>query len=1367
MRKTIFTFMLIFSSLLLVQAQKAVSFDLLGKSNSIKKTNANNDGLAINVSTSKFALLQTNTAKGSFVNLTGTKLLKVFTKGLPNLPVYSKLIEVPIDADVQVKIVSFDEEIIDLNKKGITAKIIPAQASERKTPNHDDFSINDAVYNKNAFYKQGEIAVYEERGQKRAARIGRIEIRPFSYNPVKNLLKVYKNIKIEITFSGANHSATKDLKIKLGNGTVSPSGSFLHRLDYGVKSFMSQAPYTYVIVADRSYQTALQDFVHWKTQKGFNVIEAYTDDTNVGNSVASIKAYCQNLYNSPSVGYNPLSYILVVGDINVIPATQHTEVENDPFSDLDLAEYTGDYLPEVNFGRWAVDNAQEVTDIVAKTIRYEKLQMADISYLHNALLVAGDDEGHEDTYGGGAIYYADHYYVNNAHNSTSHTFLQSTIETWPGANTQAHDSIITNINTGVGLANYTAHCSPDGWAEPSFSQDDLNNFITNVDKFGLWIGNCCQSNKFDEVDAFAELAIKKPNAGVIGYIGGSQFTYWSEDYYWGTGVGNIVAQPTYDDTTEGTYDGLYHDQANEVNDVSTWYITNYQLIEAGNLAVESSTSTLKDYYWVIYQLAGDPSVVSYMGTPQPMSVNTSPTSIVLGATSLNVTAAPYATVALSQNNVLLAAATTDASGSCTLQFSSNNLTVGNADLIVSAQNRVPFIGTIQVVPDDNPYVSFKEYTTDVSPDYGQTVSLNVNLENLATAASGYDAIGVNAVLSTSDQYITINNDTHAYGDIMAGADNMQNDAFNISIADNVPDQHVAQFNLTITGTDIGGTNYTWNATFSITLNAPDVSIGNVFISNDANSNTYLDPGETGDINFTITNTGHVDAVYNGTLILTLNPNNYLTLSNNTVSGVNLSVGASQDFVFGASVDASATLGSPVELTLDVTAGANNQYTSQSVQNITTGIIPIFPISNGGTITTCTGTFYDSGLDTNDYGSSEDYTITFLPEPGSDSVMIDFTSFNLENSYDLLYVYNGADVNSPEIQGSPFTGTNSPGILTSANGLTFRFTSDSSVQQAGWEASISCHTASNAPDCALNPVPTDGATNIPASMASISWTQQVDTSSYDVYFGTDVIPLNNVPVTVTNNYYPVSLSPNTTYYWTIISINSAGQSQNCDTWSFTTGNAEYIMTDAAIITTCNGLFFDQGGLNDDYSNNLDQTMTFMPATAGNALSFNFNTFNVEVSTSGTQYDYLEVYDGTSTSASLIGKFSADNGAPVPSELQPVTASNLDGALTFVFHSDTSYVRAGWEATINCLPLAVNEYDDTIGIYPNPNNGTFTIKVKQMDNASIKIFTTTGKMIYSEMMDANSAEINLIGYAKGIYFVNVTSGEKSFVKKLILM
>jgi hypothetical protein len=1341
----------------------------LGKYESeIQLISDNNDGFSLNTKIGEIKFTEINTQKGVFVQLSASNLIKTFQKGNPDLPVYSKLIEVPQDAEVKISILSYDEQIIDLNAKNIHHKIIPAQPSMRKDRDYETtFYYNDLVYNKDDFYKQGKTVIYKESGQMRDKRLGRIELRPFQYNPVTNTLKVLNNLKIKVEFTGSNMLKTNELHNKYGSNFSSlPAETVVYQLDMQRRNYIGNMPITYVIVADRSYEQALQDFVLWKTQKGFNVIEAYTDDPNVGNTVASIKAYCQNLYNNPQPGINPPSFILVVGDVEIVPATQHTEVPDDPYSDLDLAEYTGDYLPEVNFGRWSVDTPQQVADIVAKTIKYEKLQMADISYLHETLLVAGDDEGHEDTYGGGAIYYADNYYLNAAHNINSHTFLQNTIETWPNENMQAHDTIIANINNGVSLANYTAHCSPDGWADPSFSQNDLNSFITNTDKYGIWIANCCQSYKYDENESFGELAIRKPNAGVVGYIGGSQYTYWSEDYWWGVGIGgNIVAQPTYDSTSAGIYDANFHDGANEANDPSKWFLSTYQMTKAGNLAVEASTSTRKDYYWVIYQVAGDPSIIPFIGTPQAMQVNTSPSTLVLGMNSLNVTTAPYAYVALSQNGILLAAASANASGSATLNYDSNNLTVGNADLVVTAQNRTPYISTITVAPSDNPYVVIDTISTDVSPNFGQTVNINMALKNVAASGSSYHSLNTEATLSTTDSYVTITQNAASYGTINAGASQNVNNAYTITLADDIPDQHIINFVVDITGDDSSGTHYNWQDTFIITANAPHISIATLNVSNDDDNNGTLDPGETCHLNYTITNTGHVAANFNGILSESNDPNNYITLSNTNFAPVNIAPGNSVDFVFdGVSAVSSTPPGSIVDLQLIVNAGSSNQYTDTSIQPLQIGIIPIYQISNGGSLSVCEGHFYDSGLDTGDYTDDEDFTMTFLP-PSNGFVIIDFNSFELENNYDKLYVHNGTDTNAPQIPGSPFTGTVSPGLLRSSVGLTFHFTSDVSNTATGWDATVSCYTPTAIPNCVSNPIPADATTNIFPD--KIEWDADQDALRYNVYFGTDSNPLNNTPVVISENTFDIpNILPQTTYYWTIIPENNIGAPTTCNIWSFTTGAGQYLMQDGSSITTCSGVFFDTGGADNGYASSEDITMTFLPEIQGNYLQFYFNVFDVEISSSGTHYDWLKVYDGVDTTATLIGDFAADDGT-IPVDLQPVTATNQQGALTFQFHSDGSVNEDGWEASISCVDVnAVEKLDQIIGIYPNPNNGIFTIKTRNVNDAELFVYAVSGKEIYHHRITGNLIAVDLGKQSKGIYFVKIVSKNGVYNSKIII-
>lgn len=108
------------------------------------------------------------------------------------------------------------------------------------------------------------------------------------------------------------------------------------------------------------------------------------------------------------------------------------------------------------------------------------------------------------------------------------------------------------------------------------------------------------------------------------------------------------------------------------------------------------------------------------------------------------------------------------------------------------------------------------------------------------------------------------------------------------------------------------------------------------------------------------------------------------------------------------------------------------------------------------VTECSDTLFDIGGGIyKNYYDDEDYTFTIAPENAT-SITVNFSSFNVEANFDYLYIYNGPTTASPQIAGSPFTGTTSPGTFTSSGGaLTFRFTSDGATVAPGWNATYSC------------------------------------------------------------------------------------------------------------------------------------------------------------------------------------------------------------------------------------------------------------------------------------------------------------------------
>ncbi len=117
---------------------------------------------------------------------------------------------------------------------------------------------------------------------------------------------------------------------------------------------------------------------------------------------------------------------------------------------------------------------------------------------------------------------------------------------------------------------------------------------------------------------------------------------------------------------------------------------------------------------------------------------------------------------------------------------------------------------------------------------------------------------------------------------------------------------------------------------------------------------------------------------------------------------------------------------------------------------------------------CPGSIHDFGGPTRDYYNNEDYTWTIAP-PNAGSITVNFSSFDLENNFDFLTVYDGPNTSSPQIAGSPFTGSSIQASFTSSIGaLTFRFTSDGGNTRAGFNGIYTCSAGSTAPSTAINP-----------------------------------------------------------------------------------------------------------------------------------------------------------------------------------------------------------------------------------------------------------------------------------------------------------
>ncbi|MEZ4856737.1 MAG: PKD domain-containing protein [Gelidibacter sp.] len=114
----------------------------------------------------------------------------------------------------------------------------------------------------------------------------------------------------------------------------------------------------------------------------------------------------------------------------------------------------------------------------------------------------------------------------------------------------------------------------------------------------------------------------------------------------------------------------------------------------------------------------------------------------------------------------------------------------------------------------------------------------------------------------------------------------------------------------------------------------------------------------------------------------------------------------------------------------------------------------------GTVSQCSGTFYDSGGAAGNYGSNESYVFTICPGGPGQRVQVDFTQFSTQLNLDVLTIYDG-DSTAANAFGT-YSGATSPGFVSASPDnptgcLTFEFTSNGSGTTTGWAATISCIT----------------------------------------------------------------------------------------------------------------------------------------------------------------------------------------------------------------------------------------------------------------------------------------------------------------------
>ncbi|MDR2085444.1 MAG: C25 family cysteine peptidase [Bacteroidales bacterium] len=646
--------------------------------------------------------------------------------GAPALPASRKLIAIPENANIKIKIKDYTVKEYSLNDYNLSV-LFPMQESVAKNSGPEDIIFN---YDEKAYqtskYNEEEIVTVEELGKIRELRVGMISVNPVNYNPSTNTIKVYNNINVEVTFENANYEKTQQLY----RSTFSPYfvpvyNQLFNKSVYDDYPDLYKTPVHMLVIAPRNYETTLQDWLLWKTQKGFYVDINYTDD--IGTTYNTIRSFVQQKYNEGVSNGTVPTYLVLVGDVGQVPSTSGSSTSH--VTDLYYSSPDNDYFPDMYCSRMSAETTDQLNNILEKTLVYEKYTMADPSYLDNVLLIAGADASWNYRVGQPTINYATTNYVNTEHGFNNvNAYLSS-----------PYTGCYNHLSSGVGLANYTAHGSNTSWSDPSFTVSNVNS-LTNTDKYFIAIGNCCDAANFGYSQVcLAEAMIRAQQKGAVAYIGSAPSSYWYEDYYWSVGAHTVQfgTSPSVAGSTTGVYDIMFTDDAfNSVN----------SLLYLGNIAVTYARtggytgSVTAQYYWQAYHVFGDGSIMPYITKPDPNIVSHAP-EISQGSTTFQVSAIAGSYVAISQNGILFGVGVVDETGSVDVILDNPIIEEDNVMIVVTRQQYEPYI---QEIPVSTGTITYYIISATINPSNAGSITGNGGYEEgadvtlTATPNSGYE-----------------------------------------------------------------------------------------------------------------------------------------------------------------------------------------------------------------------------------------------------------------------------------------------------------------------------------------------------------------------------------------------------------------------------------------------------------------------------------------------------------------------------------------------------------------------------------------------------------------------------------------------------
>ena len=850
----------------------------------IQLVNSNISQTTLNFNLSGFWYNEVETDLGTAWNINIEGSAKRLEQGRPALPLFATSVVIPAHAKMKVEAVSsnyveYQNILIAPSKGNFDRTIDPSTVPYEFGPQYDR---NEFFPTITTDLRQPYI-IRDFRGQT-------VLINPFVYNPVTKVLRVYYEITLDISEDGISNINTLSSDAIPENIDKSFSNIYQqHFINYQSSDDRYDPVGEHgnmLIISYGDFMDEMIPFIDWRTKTGTSV--EIIDVAEIGNT-SQIKTYIADYYND-----NGLTFVLLVGDSPQVPSS----VTGGNDSDVDYSYIVGnDHYPDLFVGRFSAENTTHVATMVSRTIAYERTP-EELPWYADAIGVASNQgPGDDNEY--------DYEHIRNIHENKLFPFTYNYGYEFFDGSQGGEDAtgnpnpsqIATAINAGASIINYVGHGSNTSWGTSGFSNSNVNN-LTNTGKLPFIISVACVNGNFVGHTCFAEAWLRaEDNGEPTGAIAAFMSTInqsWDPPMRGQDEMNDILTEAD-EDNIKRTFGGITMNGCMGMND--SYGAAGYEMTDT----------------WTIF---GDPSLMVRTAEPQILTVDHLST-LFIGASSLVVNCdAEGAIVALTMSGNIIGTAVVE-SGSATINFEALN-DVGVMDIVVTAFNYIPYESTIEIVPADGAYIVYSENTindaagnNDGLIDYNESVMLSIALSNIGTE----DADGVNATISTDNEFVTITDGTETYGTITAESTVSIEDAYAFDVTSDIPDGSLIK--ITILVADAAGRQL-WETSFNLFAHAPLLNFESFIIDDNAgNQNGKIDPGENVDIIVNISNIGSSEAF--NTLAVLSTTSSYLTINGSEFDLGNLEGGNNADAVFNVTASDETPDGTVAEFDLDINA----------------------------------------------------------------------------------------------------------------------------------------------------------------------------------------------------------------------------------------------------------------------------------------------------------------------------------------------------------------------------------------------------------------------------------------------------------------